>query len=83
MWWLLARINLTQYIYIYTLSLSHSYTQREELFAAMDEVTAQCATLEDELEKAKRLNQSKMLERDQAMAECKEVCVLSSVCTTQ
>jgi hypothetical protein len=49
----------------------------------MDEVTAQCATLEDELEKAKRLNQSKMLERDQAMAECKEVCVLSSVCTTQ
>ncbi|KAL7434502.1 hypothetical protein ACHAXM_004094 [Skeletonema potamos] len=47
--------------------------EREELFAAMDEVTAQCATLEDELEKAKRLNQSKMLERDQAMAECKEM----------
>ena len=42
----------------------------------MDEVTLQCAALEEELDKAKRLNQSKMLERDQAMAECKEVCIL-------
>lgn len=74
--------NKSHAIYIHIFSLSVC-TQREELFAAMDEVTAQCATLEDELEKAKRLNQSKMLERDQAMAECKEVCVLSSVCTTQ
>mmetsp|Transcript_14393 Transcript_14393/g.22204 ORF Transcript_14393/g.22204 Transcript_14393/m.22204 type:complete len:455 (-) Transcript_14393:86-1450(-) len=47
--------------------------EREELFAAMDEVTLQCAALEEELEKVKRVNQSKMLERDQAMAECKEM----------
>ncbi len=39
----------------------------------MDEVTLQCAALEEELEKVKTLNQSKMLERDQAMAECKEM----------
>lgn len=39
----------------------------------MDEVTEQCASLEDELERAKKLNQSKMLDRDRAMAECKEV----------
>ena len=47
--------------------------EREELFAAMDEVTLQCAKLEEGLDEARRLNRSKMLERDQAMAECKEV----------
>jgi len=53
--------------------LEQSHEERMELFAAMDEVTAQCATLEQELEVARQLNNSKLLERDAAMKECKEM----------
>ena len=47
--------------------------EREELFAAMDEVTAQCATLEQDLESAQKVHQTKLLERDAALQECKEM----------
>ena len=47
--------------------------EREELFAAMDEVTAQCASLEQDLESAQKIHQSKLLERDAALQECKEM----------
>ena len=54
--------------------------EREELFAAMDEVTELSAALEGELDRVQKLNESKMLERDRAMAECKEV--RFTCCTT-
>ncbi len=49
--------------------------QREELFAALDEVTENHMTLKENLEQARALNHEKMLEREEAEAECKEVSV--------
>eukprot|EP00579_Thalassiosira_antarctica_P008830 CAMPEP_0201901954 /NCGR_PEP_ID=MMETSP0902-20130614/54703_1 /ASSEMBLY_ACC=CAM_ASM_000551 /TAXON_ID=420261 /ORGANISM="Thalassiosira antarctica, Strain CCMP982" /LENGTH=534 /DNA_ID=CAMNT_0048435939 /DNA_START=139 /DNA_END=1745 /DNA_ORIENTATION=- len=47
--------------------------QREELFAALDEVTDNQMTLKDHLEEARTMNHEKMLEREEAEAECKEM----------
>lgn len=49
------------------------YLQREELFAALDEVTENHMTLKEHLEEARAINHEKMLEREEAEAECKEV----------
>ncbi|KAL7530602.1 hypothetical protein ACHAXR_003592, partial [Thalassiosira sp. AJA248-18] len=47
--------------------------EREELFAALDEVTENHMTLKDHLEEARVINHEKMLEREEAEAECKEM----------
>mmetsp|Transcript_3611 Transcript_3611/g.7985 ORF Transcript_3611/g.7985 Transcript_3611/m.7985 type:complete len:312 (-) Transcript_3611:631-1566(-) len=47
--------------------------EREELFAALDEVTENHMTLKEHLEEARAINHEKMLEREEAEAECKEM----------
>ena len=54
--------------------------EREELFAAVDEVAEQSAALEGELGRVQKLNETKLLEHDQVMAECKEVCPAQEWC---
>ena len=49
--------------------------QREELFAALDEVTENHQTLAQHLEEAKAMNHEKMLERQEAEAEMKDMAV--------
>ena len=49
------------------------FQKREELFAALDEVTENHMTLKDHLEEARAMNHEKMIEREEAEAECKEV----------
>lgn len=58
------------------LSFSTLLLQREELFAALDEVTENHMTLKDNLEEARAINHEKMLEKEEAEAECKEVRLL-------
>ena len=43
------------------------------MFAALDEVTENNMTLKEQLEEARAINHEKMLEREEAEAECKEV----------
>jgi hypothetical protein len=47
--------------------------QREDLFAALDEVTEIHMSLKDELEEARAAHDRGMVERAEAEAECKEV----------
>lgn len=47
--------------------------QREDLFAALDEVTEIHMSLKDELEEARAAHERGMVERADAEAECKEV----------
>jgi len=47
--------------------------EREELFAALDEVTENHMTLKENLEEARAINHEKMLQREEAEAECKEM----------
>lgn len=47
--------------------------EREELFAALDEVAENHMELKDHMEEAKAINHEKMLEREEAEAECKEM----------
>jgi len=47
--------------------------KREELFAALDEVTENHMTLKDRLDEARAFNRARVMEREEAEAECKEV----------
>mmetsp|Transcript_31900 Transcript_31900/g.68890 ORF Transcript_31900/g.68890 Transcript_31900/m.68890 type:complete len:409 (+) Transcript_31900:486-1712(+) len=47
--------------------------EREEQFAALDEVAENHMALKDHMEEAKAINHEKMLEREEAEAECKEM----------
>jgi hypothetical protein len=47
--------------------------QREELFAALDEVTENHMTLKGQLDEARAINRERVMEREEAEAECKEV----------
>eukprot|EP00578_Thalassiosira_sp_NH16_P003198 CAMPEP_0181132420 /NCGR_PEP_ID=MMETSP1071-20121207/30984_1 /TAXON_ID=35127 /ORGANISM="Thalassiosira sp., Strain NH16" /LENGTH=443 /DNA_ID=CAMNT_0023218749 /DNA_START=48 /DNA_END=1379 /DNA_ORIENTATION=+ len=61
----------------YKEDMGHLFAQaleeREELFGALDEVTENHMTLKDHLEEARTINHEKMLEREDAEAECKEM----------
>ncbi len=50
--------------------------QREELFAALDEVTENHMTLKDQLDEARAIHRERAMEREEAEAECKEVSYL-------
>ena len=47
--------------------------ERKELFAVMDEVTAQCASLEKDLKSAQKIHRSKLMEHEAAQKELKEM----------
>eukprot|EP00584_Thalassiosira_punctigera_P009868 CAMPEP_0172534744 /NCGR_PEP_ID=MMETSP1067-20121228/7002_1 /TAXON_ID=265564 ORGANISM="Thalassiosira punctigera, Strain Tpunct2005C2" /NCGR_SAMPLE_ID=MMETSP1067 /ASSEMBLY_ACC=CAM_ASM_000444 /LENGTH=269 /DNA_ID=CAMNT_0013319569 /DNA_START=11 /DNA_END=816 /DNA_ORIENTATION=- len=47
--------------------------EREELFAALDELAENHMTLQDRLEEARKVQEERMLEREAAEAECKEM----------
>ena len=61
----------------FTCSLSFDFSsvvvQREELFAALDEVTENHMTLKGQLDEARAINRERVMEREEAEEECKEV----------
>mmetsp|Transcript_22898 Transcript_22898/g.40209 ORF Transcript_22898/g.40209 Transcript_22898/m.40209 type:complete len:442 (+) Transcript_22898:156-1481(+) len=68
-----AMINFLKYTEDMGHLVAQALDEREELFAALDEVTDNQMTLKDHLEEARTMNHEKMLEREEAEAECKEM----------
>ncbi len=76
-WSSLSGLSITSVSDNVLLSLSFDFSsvvvQREELFAALDEVTENHMTLKGQLDEARAINRERVMEREEAEEECKEV----------
>ncbi|KAL3773512.1 hypothetical protein ACHAW5_000998 [Stephanodiscus triporus] len=68
-----ALINFLKYREDMSHLEAQALDEREELFAALDEVTENHMTLKDRLDEARAFNRARVMEREEAEAECKEM----------
>lgn len=66
-------IRIDDVLFSLSFDFSSVVVQREELFAALDEVTENHMTLKGQLDEARAINRERVMEREEAEEECKEV----------
>jgi kinetochore protein Nuf2 len=71
-------IRIDDVLFSLSFDFSSVVVQREELFAALDEVTENHMTLKGQLDEARAINRERVMEREEAEEECKEVSYIYS-----